>query len=176
MKIIKQTESELILSHKEYGSILFGLFALWFVYGMGQQIITLVSGATAGAVIFLVVGLYLIAQAQFSTIRLDKGKGIGSIKRRSLLKQSYREIPLNSIKSVALKRRENMNATNENASPRAFYFLVLSLVGAEDVALDASISKGTFMVNGILGRGNIQKIIVGKTIAAFLSVPFQDSE
>lgn len=165
MKIISQTQNKLVLLDTiklgKIGGVVFILVGFFMLF---QQLSMLIS------IVFIFLGLFaLIISTQRKTI-VDKVYKTITIEKKNILKTKTYSYPINDIEQVQLRQIKT------GADKFINYQIVLLLKNGTSIALDNPASKRYKSLGTYKDLYEEEKIVIGSSLASFLSVEFKIME
>lgn len=164
----------MFLRSYQFGIFIFGLIlitlSLLYVWLRVTEVGHRPGRRGSSAVLAPFAGLFLLAVAQWTFIKIDKNTGKVVIKERSLIKWTTRTVNLQSLQSVKLHRP--YSSTEDKDTEETF----------DGSPLYVQLEHGTIPLSGINGQSQYfynYRVLhyrkLGQEISSFLQIPFSES-
>ncbi len=185
MKIINQTENELILKDGSFSNIfigiifcLIGIFLGYQSYGTNEML-SLGMGA-----IFFIIGIFLILKNSTITVDFSKLNNKFSYQKKSLIKNEINVYNFSDVTRIETRKQwEARNSSSErNGISTSRQVLVSQSIivfkdGIElplDSQKDSSGNIGLLNTTSVLMGGSSKENFIANQVAIFIGVPFQE--
>jgi len=186
VKVVSETQNQLILKQNRYSNIFLGI--VLFLAGIGVFLIAHQTAPKILSLVFLIIGILIIIFTKFITINIDKTQNSFSLIAAGLLGKKKTNIALDQIKEVSLEEYvstqyniagQNANMGSPMAQTNIVYDLVFYLKDGQGIPIQIKSGGNTF-INGLpiggfgslLGRN--KNVELGNKIATFIGIPFID--
>jgi hypothetical protein len=182
MKILRETQTQLILKQTSFQAIIWGLFSaaiggsilLFISHNHNQNTLIVILFGLA----FALAGIWMIVTAKFITITIDKTQNQFTFQAASILGKKQQSLALNQIKEVVIEEYISRNPNSAGPRNQLNFTLVFYLQDGEGIPIPLNASGTTVSFNGIpfggFFFGRNKNIIMGNKIASFIGVPFVD--
>jgi len=185
MKIINQTESELVLQDGNFSSIFSGILFLLFAIFLGYQFFSTgsIMVLLMGGILFI-VGLVIILKSSTIIIDFNKTSGQFNYIKKSLIKSKTTVYNFLDVLRIEVRKQWEIRNTSSgrNSMSTSRQVLVSQTVfvfkdGTElplDHKKDSSDGFNLADTSAVLMGGSSKENFIANQVAIFLGVPFQE--
>lgn len=185
MKIINQTENELILKDGNFSNIFFGIIFCLVGSFFGYQSFGTGAMVSLGmGVIFFIIGLFLILKNSTITVVFNKLSSQFNYQKKSLIKK---EINIYNFFDVARIETRKMWTTRSSSSGRSNISTSRQVLVSQSIIVlkdgtelplnnqkDSSGNTGLLNTSSVLMGGSSKENFIANQVAMFLGVSFQE--
>lgn len=179
MKIINQTENELLVKDGNWSSVIFGI--IFILIGAGLIYSSYVSGSVSIwiGIIFLAVGLLVAFLTSTIIINFNKTNGQFYYQKKNLVggkSVTYNIADILRIETRKEWRTENTSSSKGISMPRSVLMSqsVILLKSGEELPIDHQKKSSQTIFSSVLMGGQGNGVAIANQIATFLNVPFQE--
>ncbi|MBI4067605.1 hypothetical protein HY407_04430 [Candidatus Gottesmanbacteria bacterium] len=176
MKIIQETENQLVAKQSNIGNILFGMIFVFM--GIGVNILALGIITFIIGISFFLAGVYIIMSSKSAKITLSRLTKNLTIEYVGFRYKKVLDIKFDEIKEVAIEQYifDSMIYTGPR-SPQEIN-LIICLKNDEEILVNAGESGNTYILGVQLQKGLInikdKNLEIANKISDFIGVPFTD--
>jgi hypothetical protein len=174
MRIISESENQLIVKQDNIGNILFGI--IFILIGVGISILSIM--AVAIGVIFFLVGIYIVFSSKSTKIILNRLSRTITVEYVGLRYKNIRNLNFDEVKGITIQQFVKEITVNTGPRSPQEINLVIFLKNGEEILINAGESNNTYIMGVQLQKGLLplkdKNRGIAEKISNFIGVPFID--
>ena len=174
MRIISESENQLIVKQDNIGNILFGI--IFILIGVGISILSIM--AVAIGVIFFIVGIYIVFSSKSTKIILNRLSRTITVEYVGLRYKNIRNLNFDEVKGITIQQFVKEITVNTGPRSPQEINLVIFLKNGEEILINAGESNNTYIMGVQLQKGLLplkdKNRGIAEKISNFIGVPFID--
>lgn len=185
MKIINQTENELILKDGNFSNVFIGIiFCLIGVFWGYQSYGTNAMLSLGMGAIFFIIGIFLILKNLTITVDFNKLSSQFNYQKKSLIKKEINVYNFSDVARIETRKQwetRNSSSGRNGISTSQQVLVSQSIIvfkdGTElplDNQKDSSGNTGLLNTTSVLMGGSSKENFIANQVAVFIGVPFQE--